>query len=252
MNVVHKFSDDAGDAELKGWDRRRAETSARILDAAERIASEEGVEALTMHSLAKELGYRAGALYRYFPSKDALIAALLVRVVGQVGEMVRGARAEAEGISERARRPQSAEARALLPLVLAARGYLELAETHPAQMALLVRALAAPRPVIDDGSAAALAAEVMDLLREAGSLMRASREAGALAGGDDIPRVALLWTSLHGLVGTRKLARFDIAGLAPATLVNELLRALLTGWGASREDVDDCIDRASRAAQREG
>lgn len=250
--MVHKFSDDAGDAELKGWDRRRAETSVRILDAAERIASDEGVEALTMHSLAKDLGYRAGALYRYFPSKDALIAALLVRVVAQVGEGVHGARDEAEGISERARRPQTPEARALLPLVLASRGYFELAETHPAQMALLVRALAAPRPVIDDAAASALAAAVMDLLREAGSLMRAAREAGALAAGDDIPRVALLWTSLHGLVGTRKLARFDIAGLAPAALVNELLRALLLGWGASREDIDDCIDRASRAAAREG
>ena len=146
----------------------------------------------------------------------------------------------------------SAEARLLLPLVLSARGYLGLAEERPAQIALLVRALAAPRPVVDDASALALASETLVLMREASTVLRAAREAGALAPGDDLPRVALLWASLHGIVGSRKLARFDVAGLSPALLVTGLVRALLVGWGAAPVDVDDCIDRAVRAAAREG
>lgn len=240
----------AADAPTSGWDRRRAETTARILDAAERIASEDGVEALTMQRLGAELGYRAGALYRYFPSKDALLAALLVRIVREVGAMVRDATTEAEGIAARARRPLSAHARALMPLVLTARGYLALADARPAQMALLVRALAAPRPVIDDASAAALAKEALLLLRDASSAFGAARDVGALDAGDDVQRVALLWTSLHGVVGNRKLARFEMAGLTPPALVSELVRTLLIGWGARRADVDDCFDRAQRAAAR--
>jgi len=239
-----------GDQAPSGWDRRRAETTARILDAAERLASDDGVEALTMARLGEEIGYRAGALYRYFPSKEALLAALLVRVVRAAGAMVGAATTAASGLAERARRPLSAQARALLPIVLVARGYLALAEQQPAQMALLVRALAAPLPVVDDAGAAPLAAEVLALLREAGALFHAAREAGALDPGDDVPRVALLWASLHGVVGNRKLARFDIPGLSPAALVNGLVRALLVGWGARRDDVDDCLDRATRAAAR--
>jgi len=246
----HEMASRAAEAPTSGWDRRRVETTARILDAAERIASEDGVEGLTMQRLGAELGYRAGALYRYFPSKDALLAALLVRIVREVGAMVRDAETEAEGIATRARRPLSAHARQLLPLVLTARGYLALADARPAQMALLVRALAAPRPVIDDASAAALADEALLLLRDASALFRAARDAGALDAGDDVQRVALLWTSLHGVVGNRKLARFAIAGLTPAALVSELVRTLLVGWGAPRADVDDCFDRAQRAAAR--
>ena len=235
-----------------GWDRRRVETAARILDAAERIASDEGLESLTMQRLGAELGYRAGALYRYFPSKDALLAALLVRIVHEVSAMVRAASEEAAAVAERARRPLTKSARQLLPLVLTARGYLALADERPAQMALLVRALAAPRPVVDDASAGALASAAFVLLREASAVFSAAREAGVLDAGDDTQRVALLWVSLHGIVGNRKLARFGVAGLAPSALVNELVRALLVGWGASRADVDDCIDRAARAAAREG
>jgi AcrR family transcriptional regulator len=236
---------------VSGWDRRRTETAARVLDAAERLASEEGVEALTMQRLGAELGYRAGALYRYFPSKDALIAALLVRILRDVGVMMRAASTDAEGLALRARRPMSAEARLLLPLVLSARGYLLLADERPAQIALLVRALAAPRPVVDDAAAQALATATLALLREASTAFRAAREGGALAPGDDLPRVALLWASLHGIVGNRKLARFDVPGLTPPALVSELVRTLLVGWGAPREDVEDCIDRAARAAARE-
>lgn len=253
--MIHESTPPLGEAApqaVSGWDRRRAETTARILDAAARLAGEDGVEALTMARLGDEIGYRAGALYRYFPSKEALLAALLVRIVREAGAMVTAASTEAQGLAERARRPMTAEARLLLPLVLIARGYLALAEQRPAQMALLVRALAAPRPVVDDASAAPLAAEAFALLNEASAVFRAAREAGTLAPGDDVQRVALLWASLHGVVGNRKLTRFEIAGLSPAALVNELVRALLVGWGARREDVDDCIDRAARAAAREG
>jgi AcrR family transcriptional regulator len=242
----------AADPAASGRDRRRAETTARILDAAERIAGEDGVEALTMARLGDEIGYRAGALYRYFASKEALLAALLVRVVREAGAMVTAASTDAQGLAERARRPMTAEARLLLPMVFVARGYLALAEQRPAQMALLVRALAAPRPLVDDASVAPLASEALALFRDASGMFRAAREAEALAPGDDLQRVSLLWAALHGVVGNRKLARFEIAGLSPAVLVNELVRALLVGWGARREDVDDCIDRAARAAAREG
>ncbi len=256
MNVIHDSAvaeaNDGAKAAGTGRDRRRVETSARILEAAARIAGEEGVEALTMQRLADALGYRAGALYRYYPSKDALLAALLARIVGEAGGMVRESSREAEGIAARARRPLSARARALLPIVLAARGYLVLAEAQPAQMALLVRALAAPQPVVDDAAAGEIAAATLALLREAGALFVAAREAGALAPGDDLTRVVLLWSALHGVVGSRKLARFGVGALTPAALVAELVRALLVGWGARREDVDDGLERASRAAAREG
>ena len=48
---------------------------ADVVQAAISIAAAEGLAALTMHAVAKRLGFTTMALYRYFPNKDALIDA---------------------------------------------------------------------------------------------------------------------------------------------------------------------------------
>jgi TetR/AcrR family transcriptional repressor of uid operon len=52
---------------------------ARILDAAERCFSRDGFHRTTMQAICKDAGISAGALYLYFPSKEALIEGLTLR-----------------------------------------------------------------------------------------------------------------------------------------------------------------------------
>jgi AcrR family transcriptional regulator len=47
-----------------------------ILDAAGDIVAAEGVDGLTIRAVAQVVGYSAGALYEYFDSKEAILAAL--------------------------------------------------------------------------------------------------------------------------------------------------------------------------------
>lgn len=49
----------------------------QIVAAAIEIADEDGLGAVTMHAVAERLGYTAMALYRYFPSKEALYDAIV-------------------------------------------------------------------------------------------------------------------------------------------------------------------------------
>ena len=53
----------------------------RILDAAVRLVERDGARALTMRALGRELGVEAMALYRYVDSFDALVDAMVDRVV---------------------------------------------------------------------------------------------------------------------------------------------------------------------------
>ncbi len=65
--------------------RVRAELTAEIKDAARRQLAEEGASALSLRAVARELGMVSSALYRYFPSRDDLLTALIVDAYDAVG-----------------------------------------------------------------------------------------------------------------------------------------------------------------------
>ena len=60
-------------------DRAPSERQIRILDAAESVFARAGFHAATMQDVAAEAGMSPGNLYRYFASKDAIIAGMAER-----------------------------------------------------------------------------------------------------------------------------------------------------------------------------
>jgi AcrR family transcriptional regulator len=54
-----------------------ARTRLRLLDAALTLLGERGYHATTLNDVAAEAGYTIGAIYKHFPSKDALMLATL-------------------------------------------------------------------------------------------------------------------------------------------------------------------------------
>lgn len=77
-------------------DRKRAERRDRILDVAERIIATDGVDGMTMESVAKAADVAVGTPYLHFKNKNALCVAVLARLLRQVGtaEMEQAARCE--------------------------------------------------------------------------------------------------------------------------------------------------------------
>ncbi|MBZ4421751.1 TetR/AcrR family transcriptional regulator [Myxococcus sp. RHSTA-1-4] len=59
--------------------RSHEERRREIADAALRIIATRGITALTVATLARELGLTGGALYRHYPSTDAIMEAVAVR-----------------------------------------------------------------------------------------------------------------------------------------------------------------------------
>jgi AcrR family transcriptional regulator len=69
----------------------RAELTRAILDAATAQLAEIGPAALSVRAVARELGMASSAVYRYFPSRDALLTAMLVEVFDELGAAVEAA-----------------------------------------------------------------------------------------------------------------------------------------------------------------
>lgn len=59
--------------------RRSAMTIEAVLESAARILDDRGMEGFNTNAIAERAGISVGSLYQYFPSKEAVTAALIVR-----------------------------------------------------------------------------------------------------------------------------------------------------------------------------
>ncbi len=62
------------------------DTKQRILDAAEHLFAEHGVDATSLRAITREAGVNLAAVHYHFGSKEALLEAVLVRRVGPVNQ----------------------------------------------------------------------------------------------------------------------------------------------------------------------
>ncbi|WP_433254325.1 TetR/AcrR family transcriptional regulator [Streptosporangium sp. CA-135522] len=72
-------------------ERVRAELTREITDIARRHLATEGAGGLSLRAVAREMGMVSSAIYRYFPSRDDLLTALIIDGYNAVGEAVENA-----------------------------------------------------------------------------------------------------------------------------------------------------------------
>lgn len=111
---------------------RSRRTVRRILDAAEQIVGEEGVEAATTRAIAERAGVAIPSLYRFFADRDDILDAVLEQMVADLDE--RAAALEEEW------RPDTVEELIGLELDL----HVEFYERHPTAAALWFGGRASP------------------------------------------------------------------------------------------------------------
>jgi AcrR family transcriptional regulator len=123
---------------------RRPLTAQRILDSAIELIDRDGLDELSMRHLGAALGVEAMALYRHFPSKGALLEAVVGRLLAELVLPVPGSA------------PWQESFRAL------ARDYRSLLLRHPNAIPLLATLQ------LSNPAALGAAGAVMAVLREAG------------------------------------------------------------------------------------
>ncbi|MDY7100171.1 MAG: TetR/AcrR family transcriptional regulator [Actinomycetota bacterium] len=81
--------------------RARAELTREIKDSARRQLGDVGAPALSLRAVSRELGMASSALYRYFPSRDDLLTALIVDAYESLGAVAEEASASTTGTEAR-------------------------------------------------------------------------------------------------------------------------------------------------------
>src|SRR5512141_2660275 len=71
---------------------RRSATRQEILDTARAQIAATGAAALSLRAIARQMELTAPALYRYFPSRDALVTALIVDAYHSLADALEAAR----------------------------------------------------------------------------------------------------------------------------------------------------------------
>lgn len=192
MNAVHTTA----------RQRARQQISTEILEAARRQLAEVGAAALSLRSIARQLGMVSSAVYRYVDSRDDLLTRLIVDAYDSLGATAEGSVESAAG------RPGSVR------WVHAAAAIRTWALARPHEYLLLygspVPGYAAPPDTVGPGTRVTLA--LVSIVREA-----------ATAGELDPPPDIDVGTTLAGEM--EHLAKLVETPVAPGTMV-----ALLTAW----------------------
>lgn len=238
-------------------EKRREATIERIVATALGILEREGYEGLTIQRLAKELEYAVGALYRYFRSKDALMVALLQRVMERIGAEIQAGteQLEGEGMAKLAAEgpgPLSKADESLLRLLVVSQIYVGFARRRPAEYGLISTLIGDPREFLATETAAPLFPPLIRLQLALSKVIEDAVEIGALAAGEPRERSVILWSAMQGVLQLRKLGRFGVAGVELDRLVPIALRTLLLGWGADAERLDALTPVAKRFAKELG
>ncbi|APS23983.1 TetR family transcriptional regulator [Streptomyces sp. Tue 6075] len=198
-------------------ERARIEVTAAIKDEARKQLAEEGAPKLSLRAVARELGMVSSALYRYFPSRDDLLTALIVDAFDAIGA------AAEEAAAERAVR-EAGPAERWVAVSCAVR---EWALAHPHEYALIygspVPGYIAPMDTV--GPAARVGLVLIDIVRgafRAGDLtlppladeLRADAERMAADFAEGVPpeSVAALvaaWAQLFGLISFELFGQYN-------------------------------------------
>jgi AcrR family transcriptional regulator len=228
-------------------ERARIEVTAAIKDEAKKQLMAEGAAKLSLRAVARELGMASSALYRYFPSRDELLTALIVDAYDSVGET-----------AEAAHRTARAEAATHVARWIAVtRAVREWALAHPHEYALIygspVPGYTAPQATIGPASRVGLVliAVVADAYRTDGLALppladdlraEADRMVAEFAPGlppqAATPLIAA-WSQLFGLISFEVFGQFhrvvEDREAFFREAVTELARTVgLLGGGAAR------------------
>lgn len=213
-------------------DRRRERHDKKrqsYLDEAMGLVVEDGMEGLTIARLATRMSASVGAIYRYFPSKEALIVGLQEMAIADFHTFLEARLAATDRVFAGSPLP----VRALGRLMVAFRAYIDHARASPRPHRLVDTFLSFPEAILSDSEARAVNDRLLTPILDAfAALLAQAAAVGAIEAADDVQRTHVAWAFAHGLDHFHKRDRISPEPLKLEALLPIARNALLRGFGA--------------------
>lgn len=220
-------------------EQNRRHRMRRFADASLHIVATEGLAALTMSRLAEELDTVPSAVYRYFPSKGALITAVQCDAIERLTASFGLIRASSEErFAELGLDDHDLTATRLL---LFGRWFCATAVTHLEELRLLQMIMSYRTHELDPEGGFDVLPVAMVLLGQAAECLDTAEAQGLVTPGQSLERVIVWAAALGGVLETDSLARYVPELLGDGRLARNTNLDLLRGWGVP----DDLLARAT-------
>ncbi|MET0250408.1 MAG: TetR/AcrR family transcriptional regulator [Sphingobium sp.] len=190
-------------------DAQISEARDRIVAVAERMIVEGGAETLSMHGIARQMGWTATALYRYFDSKEAVVAAARVAAYDRLSSRLEAATAGPGDAWARSRAVGDA--------------YLGFAMDDPYAYRLLF-SMSQPDPQRYPDLVAAMQRSRVNLTRYVEQLVEESD-----LDADPVMLAHLLWAGLHGLISLHMAGKTGPDAPSFEQMRREMMRHIFRG-----------------------
>jgi AcrR family transcriptional regulator len=221
--------------------KREAKRLARLdqlLSTAMEMIARDGLDTFSLHKLAAAVDLTVGALYRYFPSKGALVAALENRVIEDTGRVLNEAIERVDAFKTKP--PENIHS--LVRLIMAAYAYRDRLHTAPEQMRLIGGLMSNPHPLLKQSEAEQVLGNMLTILRPVSQAIEDSESLSLLRPGNSMRRALLTWASLRGVAETRKLGLRMPEVFDEEALFETAVTTLLVGWGADYLVVQNALN----------
>ena len=229
LNMVH---------ETDRRTRKRLEKTRLILSTAQTILLNEGLEAVTVHRIARELDLTVGALYRYFPSKQAMLTAL-----GE--DIVRGFTSALTQVAQQFRTEyQDGPLLDISEVFVIGYAFLDLAERSPARYRMVDLMLVDPRTMVQEEDRMTVLHTLFELLARVESRLAAAAEANLISPGPYRERTIGLWSSLLGISSMQKMRRLYPEQVPADQLPQHTLHPLFIAWDCKASDIEEASAHA--------
>lgn len=221
---------------LKVTDRRvdrHEQRRLRYLDEAMNIIVESGIEQLTIANLAVRMQGSKGAVYRYFPSKDALLIGLQERAMEDLRTFIMKRLDRLDALLEK---ETSEQVKVIAKLSMLMTCYIEHGEVSPREHRLIDDYVGAASPIMAELEARQISQEMaMRVLSIVQDNFNQAVEVKALASGPSGERTLLMWAFVHGLDHFRKRTAVTPEHLQVPSLIKAARQTFLKGMGAQDE-----------------